>query len=33
MKKMACGMGALSHCLLYQISFIAVAVKVPDGVE
>jgi hypothetical protein len=26
-------MGALSHCLLYQTSFIEVAVYVPDGVE
>src|SRR5262249_2823920 len=33
MKKMECGIGELSHCLLYQISFMEVAVKVPDGVE
>src|SRR4029079_3015759 len=33
MKKIACGMGALSHSLLYQISFIDVAVYMPDGVE
>src|SRR4029078_12828962 len=32
-KETACGIGALSHCLLYQISFIEVAVKVPAGVE
>ena len=31
-KNTACGMGALSHCLLYQILFIELAVKVPDGV-
>jgi len=28
-----CGIGALSHSLLYQISFIDLAVKVPEGVE
>src|SRR5262249_9768887 len=33
MKKMECGIGELSHCLLYQTSFMEVAVKVPDGVE
>src|SRR6186997_2598093 len=33
MKKIACGMGALSHSLLYQTLFIDVGVKVPDGVE
>jgi hypothetical protein len=32
MKKIACGMGALSHSLLYQTSFMDIAVKVPDGV-
>jgi hypothetical protein len=26
-------MGALSHCLLYQTSFMDVGVNVPDGVE
>ncbi len=26
MKKMACGMGALSHSLLYHVSFMEVAV-------
>src|SRR4029079_10938516 len=31
-KNTACGMGALSHCLLYQILCNALAVKVPDGV-
>src|SRR6188472_577145 len=33
MKKIACGMGALSHSLLYQTLFIESGVKVPDGVE
>ena len=28
-----CGMGELSHCLLYQVSFMEVGVKVPEGVE
>src|SRR6476646_3343800 len=32
-KKIEWGMGALSHCLLYQTSFMDVGVKVPDGVE
>src|SRR5262249_40351739 len=32
MKKTACGMGALSHSLLYQTSFMDVVVKVPNGV-
>ena len=32
-KKIAWGIGALSHCLLYQISFMELAVYVPDGVE
>ena len=33
MKKIECGMAALSHCLLYQISFIDRAVYFPDGVS
>src|SRR6516165_6098997 len=33
MKKIACGMGALSHSLLYQTLFMESGVKVPDGVE
>src|SRR6188472_4300095 len=33
MKKIACGMGALSHSLLYQTLFMEMGVKVPDGVE
>jgi hypothetical protein len=32
-KKIDCRIGALSHSLLYQISFIDLALYVPDGVE
>jgi hypothetical protein len=32
-KNTAWGMGALSHCLLYHILFMDLAVNVPDGVE